>query len=118
MNPNSETINQHPKSSSIFSRLTFQSLLILSVVRLTIYLNKLYQDVDSVTEYLSTKHVYYFLISVASLAAPPIIYAVYLIGANLSKDEEIDKTEVSTKTVNGFLLIPWQIKRYLKLSQT
>jgi hypothetical protein len=96
----------------MIAKLLFQRLLILSVVRLIIYLNKLYQDCNAVTTYYTDSDFYFFIISIISLIAPPIVYALYLIGESLVKEDQIDKSDVSTKTVNGLLLIPWQIKRF------
>jgi len=81
-------------------------------VRLVIYLNKLYQDCNAVTTYYTDNDFHFFVISVVSLIAPPIVYAIYLIGDSLVKEDQIDKNDVTTKTVNGLLLIPWQIKRF------
>ncbi|RWS10159.1 hypothetical protein B4U79_12785 [Dinothrombium tinctorium] len=103
------------KTTGVFHRIVFQKLLLFSTVRLIIYLNKLYQDVNAVGEYSSKDYYKYCIISVLALTSPIIIYTFYLIGAHLAKDDIIDKVDVSTRTVNGLLLIPWQIKRHLDM---
>ena len=102
---------RRPTSTSLISKLLFQRLLILSLVRLIIYLNKLYQDCNAVNTYYSENDFYFCIISIISLICPPIVYAFYLIGDSLVKESQINRRDVSTKTVNGLLLIPWQIKR-------
>ncbi|CAG2120367.1 unnamed protein product, partial [Medioppia subpectinata] len=94
--------------TSLFGRFLFQRLLIL--IRLIIYLNKLYQDCNAVNTYYSDHDFYFCIISVVSLLSPPIVYAFYLIGDTLVKETHVNRKDVSTKTVNGLLLIPWQIK--------
>lgn len=37
----------------------------------------------------------------------------FLLGANLVKDDVVSKSQISAKTVNGFLLFCWQMKRHL-----
>ncbi|KAI1289178.1 hypothetical protein HDE_08565 [Halotydeus destructor] len=96
-----------------FRRAVFQRLLLFSTVKLFVYLYKLYDDCDSTIQFYEKLEVYFFIISVASLIVPPIFYAIYLIGANLAKDDILDGTEIGTKAVNGLLLCPWQIKRHL-----
>ncbi|RWS02339.1 hypothetical protein B4U79_14753, partial [Dinothrombium tinctorium] len=100
-------------SSSCFSRPIFQLLLITSLTRLIIYLNKLYQDVNSVSEYYVREDVYFAIVSLIALILPPILYAAYLTGESLVKKLELDSIDLSTRTINGCLLIPWQIKRHL-----
>lgn len=91
----------------------FQRLLIFSLTRLIVYINKLYQDYGATNQYSSSKEYNFFTLSIISLIAPPILYALFLTGANLAKEDKIDVKEVGTRTVNGILLIPWQIKRHL-----
>uniref|UniRef100_T1K3B2 XK-related protein n=1 Tax=Tetranychus urticae TaxID=32264 RepID=T1K3B2_TETUR len=98
---------------ALFKITSFQRMLIFSLMKLGIYLNKLYQDFGATYEYKDHREYNFFAISIVSLVAPSILYALFLIGANLSKDDVVDKKEVSTRTVNGILLIPWQIKRHL-----
>lgn len=112
---NGEDASHNSSSPSVgfFGRIIFQKMLILSLGRLIIYIYKLYEDANSVNEYYSSWEVNFLIISACSLAVPPLFYAIYLVGSNLAKDDILDKTEISTKTVNGILLIPWQIKRHL-----
>lgn len=91
----------------------FQRMLFLSLVRISIYLFKLYEDGSAVNEYYNSVDLYFCIISVASLLVPPLFYAIYLIGSNLAKDDVLDSAEISTKALNGVLLILWQIKRHL-----
>ena len=86
-----------------------------SLARLVIYIHKLYQDANAVEVYYSNHSFNFLIISVISLVFPPLLYAIFLIGANLSKDDIVNHREVSTRTINGFLLIPWQIKRHLDM---
>ncbi|RWS27165.1 hypothetical protein B4U80_07086 [Leptotrombidium deliense] len=94
-----------------FIRPIFQIMLVSSLVRLTIYLNKLYQDVNAVSTYYNDQDFYFAVISIAALIFPPLIYIGYLTGESLVKKLDIDAIDLSTRTVNGLLLIPWQIKR-------
>ncbi|RWS25882.1 hypothetical protein B4U80_04274 [Leptotrombidium deliense] len=119
-NANDEHLPQVPPQSSrdrstggVLARILFQRLLIFSLVRLIIYLNKIYQDFHAVDEYYNDNDFNYCIISIAAIVAPPLIYTVYLTGANLAKDDIINKSEISTRAVNGVLLVPWQIKRHL-----
>jgi len=98
-----------------FAKFNFPGLLIFSLARLCVYFNKLYQDANAVQEYYSNQHTNFLIISIITLVFPPLFYAIYLIGANLSKDDIVSHREVSTRTINGFLLVPWQIKRHLDL---
>ena len=109
--PNYPVSNRRPTNGSLLSRFLFQRLLFLSLIRLIIYLNKLYQDCNAVNAYYSEHDFYFFIISVISLVSPPVVYSFYLVGDALVKHNQINRKEVSTKTVNGLLLIPWQIKR-------
>ncbi|XP_054156746.1 uncharacterized protein LOC128955130 [Oppia nitens] len=99
--------------SGLLSRFLFQRLLLLSLIRLVIYLNKLFQDCTAVNTYYSDHDLHFFIVSVLSLVCPPVVYAFYLIGEALVKESRIDRNDLTTKTVNGLLLIPWQIKRHL-----
>lgn len=99
--------------TSLFSRILFQKLLLMAVVRLSVYVFKLVEDANSVKEYEAGKHFKFMLISAACLIVPPVFYSIYLMGQNLTKDDVIDRRELGTKAVNGLLLIPWQIKRHL-----
>ncbi|XP_074602121.1 uncharacterized protein LOC141855843 [Brevipalpus obovatus] len=100
-------------ATSFLGNTLYQRLLVFSLARLFIYINKLYQDFGATHEYKDHNDYNFFTISVISLVAPPILYALFLVGANLAKEDIIDKKEVGTRTVNGILLIPWQIKRHL-----
>ncbi|RWS19475.1 hypothetical protein B4U80_00692, partial [Leptotrombidium deliense] len=82
-------------------------MLVSSLVRLIIYLNKLYQDYYNYND----QDFYFALISIAALVTPPLIYS-YLTAESLLNKMDIDTIDLSTRTVNGLLLIPWQIKRY------
>lgn len=95
------------------SKLMFQKLLLLASARLMIYLFKMFQDCKEVHEHYTNFDTNFFLISLLSLVTPPLFYIVYLIGSNFAKDDILDTAEIGTKTVNGFLLFPWQIKRHL-----
>ena len=101
--------------TSFCGRFVFQKLLALAVIRLSVYLFKLYEDVATTSEYKKAGEVNFLLITAACLIVPPVFYAIFLIGSNLAKDDVLDKSEIGTKTVNGLLLIPWQIKRHLDL---
>ena len=73
----------NPGSPNCFqrvSRLMFQYLVIASVYRMIVYINKLYQDVDAVKEYYNERDFYFSIISIACLVLPPLIYAVFLVG--------------------------------------
>lgn len=102
-----------PLKVTFFGRFIFQKLLTLSVIRLSIYMFKLYEDVATAGEYKKVAEVNFLLITAACLVVPPVFYAIFLIGSNLAKDDVLNKSEIGTKTVNGLLLIPWQIKRHL-----
>lgn len=64
----------------LFKKIVFQKLMILSIYRLVLYLNKLYQDVNTAKEYVDDKDYCYFIISVITLITPPLVYSIYLIG--------------------------------------
>lgn len=98
---------------SLFRRISFQKLLMMAVVRLSIYMFKLVEDAKSVKEYRGSHDISFMIISAACLIVPPVFYSIYLMGQNLIKDDVIDKRELGTKAVNGLLLMPWQIKRHL-----
>ena len=98
---------------SILKQISFQKLLLLAVVRLTVYMFKLVEDVKSVKEYKIQDQVNFMLLSATCLIIPSVCYSVYLMGQHLTKDDVIDKRELGTKAVNGLLLMPWQIKRHL-----
>lgn len=99
--------------SMIFTRMTFQRLVLFSVTRLSIYLFKLFEDTSAVKDYKTSHDYYFMIISAACLITPPLFYSIFLMGQNLTKDDTLDKNELGTKAVNGLLLIPWQIKRHL-----
>lgn len=100
-------------AKSIFSKVLFQRILILSLTRLIVYINKLYQDFGATHQYKDHNEYNFFMLSLVSLIAPPIVYTLFLVGSNLAKEDRFDVKEVGTKAVNGILLIPWQIKRHL-----
>lgn len=64
----------------LFKMIAFQKLMILSIYRLILYINKLYQDVNTAKEYFSEKDFYFFIISIITLITPPLVYSIYLIG--------------------------------------
>ena len=96
-----------------FMRVSFQRLVLFAVARLSIYIFKLFEDGYSVKEYKNQSDINFMLISAAGLVVPPVFYAIFLMGQNLTKDDILDTNELGTKAVNGLLLIPWQIKRHL-----
>lgn len=104
-----------PNCFQRLSRLMFQYLVIASIYRMVVYLNKLYQDIDAVKEYYNERDFYFSIISIACLLLPPLIYAVFLVGSNLVRDDVLNKSEIGTKAVNGLLLFFWQIKRHLDM---
>lgn len=65
---------------NIFKKIVFQKLMIVSIYRLVLYINKIYQDVFTAKEYYSDQDFYFFLISIITLITPPLIYSIYLIG--------------------------------------
>lgn len=110
-----ENNRQKRRQTSIWSRLLFQRIFIFSIIRLCVYINKVYQDAGSVKKYYEERAFYFGIISVLSLVSPSIIYAIYLSFETIIKansNERFAKT-VTTKFVNGLLLVPWQIKRHL-----
>lgn len=54
--------------------------MIFSIYRLVLYINKIYQDVNTVKEYYSEQDFYFLIISIISLITPPLVYSIYLIG--------------------------------------
>ena len=70
----------------LFRKIVFQKLMILSIYRLILYINKLYQDVNTAKEYFSEQDFYFFIISIITLITPPTVYSIYLIGEWLSCD--------------------------------
>lgn len=94
-----------------FKSKTFQFLLLVSFVRLVIYLNKLYADYDATVTYYNDRDIWFSVLSLASLLLPCFIYALYLLGRELVRKQSVTASELGTKAVNGLMLIPWQIKR-------
>ncbi|RWS10161.1 hypothetical protein B4U79_12784 [Dinothrombium tinctorium] len=107
----SKTFKQ--KLSILLSKVLFQKLLVLSTFRLFVYLNKLYQDFYAVNKYYTTNEVNFCLISIAALITPIIMYTFYWLCIYTSENDLIQPRDIGTRIVNGFLLIPWQIKRHL-----
>ena len=54
--------------------------MISSIYRLILYINKIYQDVNTAKEYYSDQDFYFFIISIITLITPPFVYSIYLIG--------------------------------------
>ncbi|GFS45627.1 XK-related protein, partial [Trichonephila inaurata madagascariensis] len=88
-----------------------------SVVKLSIYLNKLYQDSAAVGTYFTDRDINYCIVSACCLFLPAILYIVYIVGAYIKDQEEAEKKEVGTKVVHGLLLVPWQIKGRVEVLQ-
>ncbi|GFQ84777.1 XK-related protein [Trichonephila clavata] len=108
---NTETAaHTSPGVLSLFGRYAFPFLLASSVVKLSIYLNKLYQDSAAVGTYFTDKDINYCIVSACCLFLPAILYIIYIVGAYIKDQEEAEKKEVGTKVVHGLLLVPWQIK--------
>ncbi|GFT86613.1 XK-related protein, partial [Nephila pilipes] len=99
-----------PGVLSLFGRYSFPFLLASSVVKLSIYLNKLYQDSAAVGKYFTDKDLYYCIVSAFCLFLPAVLYILYIVGAYIKDQEETESKEVGTKVVHGLLLVPWQIK--------
>lgn len=119
--PSDQLQGDHPQTKMaevpllglFFSRITFQYSVIFATLRLVIYSFKIFEDWMATEKYYSTSDINFALISAACLAVPPIFYAIYLVGEHLTRSPTVDAKEVGTKMINGFLLFPWQIKRYL-----
>lgn len=75
----------------MLKKIVFQKLMILSIYRLVLYINKLYQDVNTAKEYFSEQDFYFFIISIITLITPPLVYSIYLIGELLSGSFEFIK---------------------------
>lgn len=71
-----------PGCFRLLGRVMFQRLVIFTVYRIFSYINKLYQDVHAVQEYYNERDMYFCIISAACLFLPPLIYAVFLVGAS------------------------------------
>jgi len=110
-----QAITSGSKIFKIFGKITFQKLMLLSVYRLILYINKIYQDVNTTKEFYNEQDFYFLLISIIALITPPLVYSIYLIGAKLTKDEVLDRKDIGTDAVQGLLLFCWQIKRHLDL---
>lgn len=92
----------------------FQRIFLLSLIRLVIYLHKLYQDCDATKTYHHYRHLYYEAISLACLILPSIVFAIYQSVAEFIKNDDFNARAIVTKFVNGLMLIPWQIKRFVQ----
>lgn len=97
-----------------WSRTLFQRIFLQSLCRLIIYLNKIYQDFGAVNTYHSEHALYFEIISLLCLILPSMIFAIYQSFAEFIKNENFNAKAIITKFVNGLLLIPWQMKRYLR----
>ena len=96
---------------NVWSNLLFQRIFIFSLARLLIYINKVYQDVNAVQTYYGEKSLYFAVISLLSLVSPSLIYAIYQSFEEIIRATNLELKKVTTKFVNGLLLMPWQIKR-------
>ena len=96
----------------MWSNLLFQRIFLFSLVRLVIYINKVYQDVGAVETYYGEQSLYFAIISLLSLVSPSLIYAIYRSFEEIIRSSNLELKKVTTKFVNGLLLMPWQIKRY------
>ncbi|KAH7642239.1 xk-related domain containing protein [Dermatophagoides farinae] len=101
------------KNMGFWSRTLFQRIFLQSLCRLIIYLNKIYQDFGAVNTYHSEHALYFEIISLLCLILPSMIFAIYQSFAEFIKNENFNAKAIITKFVNGLLLIPWQMKRYL-----
>ncbi|XP_055943460.1 uncharacterized protein LOC129973102 isoform X2 [Argiope bruennichi] len=106
-----------PGVLSLFGRYSFPFLLASSVVKLSIYLNKLYQDSAAVGKYFSDRDINYCIVSAFCLFLPAVLYIIYIVGAYIKDQEEAESKEVGTKVVHGLLLVPWQIKGRVEVLQ-
>uniref|UniRef100_A0A2L2YGK8 XK-related protein n=1 Tax=Parasteatoda tepidariorum TaxID=114398 RepID=A0A2L2YGK8_PARTP len=109
-----------PKSDgvlSLFGNYSFPYLLTASVIKLGIYLNKLYQDSSAVGKYYTDKELNYCIVSAFCLFLPALIYIMYIVSAYVKEQEEAEAKEVGTKVVYGCLLVPWQIKGRVEVLQ-
>lgn len=97
---------------NLWSNLLFQRIFIFSLARMVVYINKVYQDVGAVQTYYDEKSFYFAIISVLSLVSPSLIYAIYLSFEEIIRAGKLELKPITTKFVNGLLLMPWQIKRY------
>lgn len=68
------------KFLKLFRKIEFQSLMIMSIYRLIVYINKLYQDVNTIQQFYKDQDFYFLMISVIGLFLPPFVYVIYLIG--------------------------------------
>ncbi|GIY88888.1 XK-related protein [Caerostris darwini] len=106
-----------PGVLALFGRYSFPFLLASSVVKLSIYLNKLYQDSAAVGKYFTDRDINYCIVSAFCLFIPAILYIIYIVGAYVKDQEEAESKEVGTKVVHGLLLVPWQIKGRVEVLQ-
>ncbi|XP_054720022.1 uncharacterized protein LOC129229687 [Uloborus diversus] len=98
-------------------RFSFPWLLTLSIVQLSIYLNKLYQDSSAVGLYFTQKDFNYCVVSTLCLFFPALVYIIYIVAAYVKDQEEAEAKEIGTKVVHGLLLVPWQIKGRVEVLQ-
>ncbi|GBM11835.1 hypothetical protein AVEN_26764-1 [Araneus ventricosus] len=114
---NGASNHPNPGVLSLFGRYSFPFLLASSVVKLSIYLNKLYQDSSAVGKYYSDRDINYCIVSAFCLFLPAVFYIIYIVGAYIKDQEEAESKEVGTKFVHGLLLVPWQIKGRVEVLQ-
>lgn len=91
----------------------FPYLYIEAVCHLIVYLNKIYDDGDSVKKNYAEGEVYVAIITAVCLIAPTVIYTLYETLRSVVSGVGI--CDILTKMFSGLLLIPWQIKAHLDL---
>ncbi|XP_035214464.1 uncharacterized protein LOC118188197 isoform X2 [Stegodyphus dumicola] len=96
---------------------SFHWLFITSLIQLSIYLNKVYQDSVAVKEYYEEKDVSACTVSSFCLFLPSVMYLLFMVGAYVKDTEDASNRTIATKVVHGLLLVPWQIKERVELLQ-
>ncbi|KFM81616.1 hypothetical protein X975_14979, partial [Stegodyphus mimosarum] len=96
---------------------SFHWLFTTSLIQLSIYLNKVYQDSAAVKEYYEEKDISACTASSFCLFLPSVMYLLFTVGAYIKDTEDASTRAIATKVVHGLLLVPWQIKERVELLQ-
>lgn len=93
------------KLKKVFHKRSFQFLLILSLIRLIVYLNKIYQDTNAISVYFSGSDILFSMISASAVIMPPLTYAIFLTSkcfiASITSSSVIKSTSSSSKDVDA-----------------
>lgn len=98
----------------VTTKFRYQLLFVNSLFQFSVWLHKLYEDIGQANEYNNSTDFIYLSISILMLILPTLMCTFYLLLTHLIDSQFVFKRKnIIVQLVNGFMLVPWQIKQCL-----